>query len=99
MPTDPVFVIARVVASPGAAEALRAVLASLIAPTRAEAGCIQYDLLRDREDPGVFTFVEAWADDAALDAHFETPHFRDAAAKIGPLVAGPPDIRRCVRVR
>ncbi|MFG0276290.1 MAG: putative quinol monooxygenase [Phycisphaerales bacterium] len=99
MPESPVIVIARVVALPGKAEDLRAVLESLVAPTRAEPGCIKYDLVRDRENAGVFTFVEEWTDDAALDRHFQTPHFIAAGERLGPLVAEAPEIRRCVTVR
>lgn len=99
MADAPVIVIARVVAAPGRDEDLRVVLEGLVAPTRAEPGCLRYDLVRDRAEPGVFTFVEEWSDDAALDRHFQTPHFIAAGERLGPLVAEAPDIRRCVKVR
>jgi quinol monooxygenase YgiN len=98
MAEAPVIVIARVVAAPGREEDLRDVLEGLVAPTRAEPGCLRYDLVRDRAEPGVFTFVEEWTDDAALDRHFETPHFIAAGERLESLVASPPDIRRCVTV-
>ena len=53
-------VVARVVALPNQVEALKAVLLRLVEPTRQEAGCLQYDLLQNQEDPTDFTFVETW---------------------------------------
>jgi quinol monooxygenase YgiN len=42
--------------------------------TRAEPGCLAYAFAEDVLDPGVVHIVERWADDAALGAHFATPH-------------------------
>lgn len=51
-------------------------LNALVAPTRAEAGCLDYRLHRDPENAGVFMFYERFASQAALDAHLATDHFR-----------------------
>lgn len=99
MPDSTVRVVARVVARPGQAETLRAVLESLIPPTRAEAGCRHYELWRNHADPNEFTFIEEWTTDAALDAHLATEHFLAAAAQLPGVIAGEPDIRRYRLVR
>lgn len=87
-------VVARMIARPEAVDEVRAVLSGLVGPTRAEAGCVVYELLQNRNDPTDFTFVEEWESDAALDAHLASEHLRDAGAKLPPLLAAEPDIRR-----
>jgi quinol monooxygenase YgiN len=89
-----VHVLARFVARPGKEDALRAVLSSMIAPTRRELQCYQYDLLVDANDPRQFCFVERWDGNAALEEHLETPHVKAALAQLEELVESPPEIRR-----
>lgn len=89
-----VRVVARIVARPDKVEELRALLMSLIEPTRKEPGCIAYELLQNKADETDFTFVEEWQDDAALDAHLASPHVREALSKTPALLAAEPDIRR-----
>jgi quinol monooxygenase YgiN len=47
-----------------------------VAPTRAEAGCVNYDYHVDVEDPNVFVFYESWRSRDDLDAHLKAPHLR-----------------------
>ena len=71
----------------------------LIAATRQEDGCISYEMLQNLEDPYDLTFVEEWASQEALEAHFETEHFKTAVARAGELLTAPPDIRRFTLVK
>jgi quinol monooxygenase YgiN len=87
-------VVARIPARPDTVDAVKTVLLGLIAPTRAENGCIRYELLQNQADPTDFTFVEEWSGDAALQAHMTTPHIAAALGKLGELLGGAPDIRR-----
>ncbi|MDH7804802.1 MULTISPECIES: putative quinol monooxygenase [unclassified Rhizobium] len=48
----------------------------LVELTRQEPLCIAYDLFVDQKDPGHFIFIEEWPDQAALDAHCASEHFR-----------------------
>jgi quinol monooxygenase YgiN len=41
-----------------------------------EPGCLVYRASRSLEDPDVFVLYEEYVDQAALEAHRETPHFR-----------------------
>jgi len=68
---------------------LRSLLRGLIEPTRAEPGCLSYRLWEHRERAGTFTLVEEWRSEADLDEHFETPHLRDAIARLEDLLAEP----------
>ncbi len=49
-------------------------LREMLAPTRAEDGCLQYDLNRDVDNPSRLTMIERWRDEAALERHSATPH-------------------------
>jgi quinol monooxygenase YgiN len=49
----------------------------MLAASRAEDGCLAYSYAVDVEDPGLIRIFEAWRDQAALDAHFKTPHLAD----------------------
>ena len=89
-----VYVVARYLATPGKEEEVKAILTALIAPSRREVGCYQYDLLLNSRDPRDFCFVERWDHDKALDQHTETSHLKTAIAKVSGLLEVPPDIRR-----
>ena len=89
-----VHVVARFIAKSGKEEALKAVLTALIAPTRREVDCYQYDLLCNPKDPAEFCFVERWGTETSLDQHGETAHVKAALSQVEPLVQVPPDIRR-----
>jgi quinol monooxygenase YgiN len=71
---DAIVVIAHFTAGPGKEAELRTFLETLVTPTRAEPGCIRYELNQDLDDPSTFTFVETFADQAAFDAHCSTPY-------------------------
>ena len=87
-------VVAHLRARPDKVEETRQALTGLVEPTRAEPGCIVYELLQNNDDPTDFTFVEEWSGDQALDLHLQTDHIKDVVAKAEELLATPPDIRR-----
>lgn len=65
---------------PEKAEAFEAFFRAYVEPSRAEPGCIEYHMLRDKQDPTLFIFYEVWASEADLDVHSNLPHmklFRD----------------------
>lgn len=86
-------VVARLRALSGKQEELESVLDELVEPTRAETGCLHYELWRNREDPTEFTFIEEWASDEALAAHGQTDHIRNGRARMRKLLAEPLDLR------
>lgn len=93
MPDRTLRVVARLVARPEKIDEVRSLLSALVEPTRAEPGCIAYELLHNKQDPTDFTFVEEWTDTDALYAHLHTPHVREAIELVPDLLAGEPDIR------
>jgi len=87
-------VVAHLNALPNKIDETKALLLSVLAPTRKEAGCIRYEIYQNNANPQDLTFIEEWASDAALEAHLQTPHITAALAKVPSLLAGAPDIRR-----
>ena len=67
-------VIAKLKAKAGSEEDLAALCRSLVAPTRAEPGCLAYDLHRSHDDPGLFMFTEAWESRPLWEEHMKSPH-------------------------
>ena len=86
------LVVAVITAKPGSEEVVGTALASLVEPTRAEEGCLAYDLYRSAADPAAFVTVERWRGQADLDAHMGTPHIAAAFAAAGEHLAGAPAI-------
>ena len=59
-----------------------------------EPGCLRFDVIRDNDDPNRFYYYEVYRDEAALEAHRQTPHFKLYAERSRPLLAAPPERRR-----
>ena len=87
-----IALIAKVKAKEGQTAALAAKLNSMIEPTRAEAGCIKYDLHVSADDEGQFMFYEVWRSKEDLDLHIETPHLQGLLSKMDTLVEGDLDV-------
>jgi len=47
--------------------------------TRREPGCLTYVVQRSRENPRAFLIYEQYTDDAALQEHRNSPHFKQYA--------------------
>lgn len=94
MKSESVRVVATITARPDEADNLKTVLLGLIAPTRAEEGCLSYQLFQNNADESDFVFVEEWASDAAIDEHMTTAHLQDTLSRVQSLLAKAPDIRR-----
>jgi len=78
------IVLAKAQVGDGAMEAAKAAIADMVAASNAEEGCIAYAFTQDVLQPGVLHIVEKWKDEAALAAHFATPHM----AAFGAAIAG-----------
>jgi len=69
-------ILAQITAAEGKADLVRAELEKLVPITRAEAGCVQYDLHVDNENPGLFVFYETWESRELWQAHMGAPHLK-----------------------
>jgi quinol monooxygenase YgiN len=87
-----VTVLARFQAKKGMEERVREEIMALVAPTRSEPGCINYDLHQSFEEEGLFVLYENWVSKEALDQHLEMPHLVAFKEKAPSLLAEPLDI-------
>jgi quinol monooxygenase YgiN len=94
-----VHVLALFTAAPGKEEELEQALIQLIEPTRREAGCIRYDLVRGMGRSAEFAFIEEWESQEALDAHSQAEHVRRAQAEGASLMGAPASIERYRLIR
>ena len=73
---------------------MRKLLMTLIEPSRAEPGCVQYTLHEDEDQPGNFLFYEIWKDDAAFEFHTKAKHSIEFGPRIAPLREPSPTLRK-----
>ena len=86
-------VVALVKAKPGKGAAVAAAMKACIVPSRAESTNHLYVPNQDLDDPDSFVFIEKWDSREALQAHLETPHFKELAQTLEPLLAAPIDVK------
>lgn len=67
-------IVAHIHAKPDQIVRVRAELEKLIPTTRAEKGCLQYDLHCDNTDPAHFMFFENWESRELWQTHMNAPH-------------------------
>ena len=91
-------VVARVRAKTGKEARLRQELKSLVAPTRAEAGCLRYDLHESTTEPGWFLLYETWKSEEDLAAHFQTPYLKSFFQLIPELADGASEITKWTKL-
>ncbi len=93
-----VTVVARIKAKKDMDESVKQELMALVAPTRSEKGCINYDLHRSLNDRSVFMVYENWVSKEDLDKHLTMPYMRDFMEKAKKLLAEPADIALWERI-
>ena len=85
-------VVARIKAKAGMEERVRGELMALVAPTRSESGCINYDLHQSVDDKGLFLFYENWVSRKDLDEHLNMPYLQSFLKKADEILAEPVEI-------
>lgn len=78
-------IIATITVDPAKGAIMRPLFEALIVATRAEIGCIRYDLHHDNQDPSQFLFYETWKSWDLWQDHLTTTHiklFQQATADI-----------------
>lgn len=81
--------LAKLKAKPGKEAALREALMAMVEPSRAESGCINYDLHVEQSDESILWVYENWVDTDALVAHTKEPHYLALGEKKDALLAAP----------
>ena len=86
-------VIATLKVQDGKGADLESVFSDLASQVKAnEAGCLVYQLTKSRTEPNTYKVLELYKDQDALSAHGQTDYFKAAGAKMGPCMAGRPEI-------
>lgn len=67
-------IVAHIRAKADKTNLVKSELLKLIETTRAEEGCIQYDLHQDNADPSYFMFYENWDNRELWQTHMNAPH-------------------------
>ncbi|MEZ9141633.1 MULTISPECIES: putative quinol monooxygenase [unclassified Shewanella] len=70
-------IVANIIAKADKIELVKAELLKLIEITRAEAGCINYDLHQDNENPAHFMFYENWETRELWQTHMGNTHLAE----------------------
>lgn len=73
MSQESVFVFAKITPASAHVEDARAALQGMLAATRREPGCIQFELHESPDDDHLYLYEE-WVDRQALDDHHRQPH-------------------------
>jgi quinol monooxygenase YgiN len=90
MSDSSVRIVALIKAKPDQVEPLKEILMGQIEPTRAEDGCVSYELMQNIKDETDFAFVEQWRDLGAVKAHSKSEHLQKAReARTGMLDGDP----------
>ena len=83
-----VSLVAKIEAKDGKADELAASFGALFADVSTKAGTIEYVLHRSTTDPNVLYVTEVYENQAALDAHMGSDHFKSFGGSLGDLVKG-----------
>ena len=91
-------VVATIKVKPGMEKEFEAVAKELVAKVNAnEPGCKLY-ALHTTDTPHTYVFMERYVDQAAVDAHRATDHFRTLGRKMGEFMDGRADVLRLKEV-
>jgi quinol monooxygenase YgiN len=84
-----VTVLAKFKAREGLEEKVKQEIMARVAPTRSEAGCINYDLHQSSEDKRIFMLYENWVSKKLLDEHLQMPYLQSLLAAADELFSEP----------
>ena len=79
-------IVAHITAKSDAIEFVKTELEKLIPITRAEEGCINYDLHQDNENPAHFMFYENWESRELWQMHMNNRHLKEYIAATDGMV-------------
>jgi quinol monooxygenase YgiN len=92
MDDQPISVIAYLTIKPGTEDAFKQELEKVIAATRAEAACINYDFHQSLKEPANFVAYENWTSQAGLDQHARSAHIQTFRQNCAEMFAKPVEI-------
>ncbi|MCH8619425.1 putative quinol monooxygenase [Undibacterium sp. TS12] len=84
--------LAEIEAQTASRDAVKQILAQLVAATEHEAGNIYYAVHQNREKPQCFIVYELYRDQAACDTHLQADYLQAALKSMDGLLAGSPTL-------
>lgn len=94
-----IMLIVNFTVAEGKAAEFEEVMGRLATATRAnEPDTLLYQLAKSEKDPTMYRIVEIYKDQATMDAHSASEHFRSISPEIGPLLAAKPEFQKLVTV-
>ena len=63
------------IAKPDGIDKMKELLSAMVKPSKAEDGCLFYEIVQYKDKPEKFMAVETWRDEAALDGHKASAHY------------------------
>ena len=94
---EPVTLLVTLHARAECGSRLRDELAVLATTSRADAGCIRYDVLEEVDAPDRFVLCEEWVDETFLVDHNSLPHVARFVEVSPPLLSAPMRVQRLRR--
>ena len=64
------------IAKEGSEQKMKELLSAMVKPSKAEEGCVFYEIFQYENNPKKFMAVETWADEKALDGHKASAHYK-----------------------
>jgi len=87
-------VIAYITAKAGHEDEVCKALLDLVAQTRKEKGCVNYDLHQSPKNACEFAIYENWTSASDLELHAKSAHLQSFTKIAGDLLKGPAEIRK-----
>jgi quinol monooxygenase YgiN len=93
-----IYLTALVKCKAGTTAQMKGFLDQLVAASKQEEACLQYELYQSAADETQFIFHETWASEEGLDQHVKQEHFQLFSQQITELIDGPLSIYKTDRV-
>ena len=72
------------IAKPEGIEKMKELLSAMVIPSKAEDGCLFYEIVQYKDKPEKFMAIETWRDEVALDGHKASEHYAIYKASFEP---------------
>lgn len=89
MNDEKLVLFARLKVKKDAVDKAKSAALAIVADSRAEDGCLNYDFHQATGDETVFLWHETWTDRKAIEAHGNTAHFKEFSHAIENLTEEP----------
>ncbi|HIO95662.1 MAG TPA: antibiotic biosynthesis monooxygenase [Campylobacterales bacterium] len=68
-------------------EELKALLTTMVEASRAEKGCLLYNIYQIEDKPTTFVVIETWESNSALNGHKQSAHYAHYKSNFEPYTA------------